>query len=174
MIEFIEHKDPGYASRTLTNAKEANLTIAFAADFKTGGEILTRNLVNAYGNKYLAVDIFKIDMVKLEENLRRLHIFDGYRLNIAGNGLYTLIDYLIAQEDIDKIVKEVLEDLFFIPDILSVQTGGQTGADEAGIKFAKDYNITIIKCIAPRGWLFRDINGNDIADEQLFKERFKS
>lgn len=39
MIQFQEHTETGYALRTWENARKADLTIAFALDFSTPGEI---------------------------------------------------------------------------------------------------------------------------------------
>ena len=51
-MKIIENKSSSYAPRTFANAKSADLTIAFAIDFGTAGEQLTKK---AAGQRYVAV-----------------------------------------------------------------------------------------------------------------------
>lgn len=46
MIKFIQHSSPKYPPRTYENAS-ADATIAFAFDFNTAGEKLTKDAVDA-------------------------------------------------------------------------------------------------------------------------------
>jgi hypothetical protein len=55
--------------------------------------------------------------------------------------------------------------------IESIRTGGQTGIDEAGAKAGINLSLPTT-ILAPKGWTFRDISGQDISNEQQFKARF--
>ncbi len=176
MIQFIEHNEPGYATRTIVNAKSADLTIAFAVDFKTPGEILTHKA--AYG-KYLAIDINDIipeSNFVLNKLLNILLERQPKVINFAGNGIYTLIEHGINQDRLDTIIEiVVLYMLKFTEDKkFSIRSGGQTGVDEAALKAGDKLGLKTI-CLAPKNWLFRDINGIDHArDENVFLARFGS
>ena len=56
--------------------------------------------------------------------------------------------------------------------ISEIRSGGQTGVDEAGIIAAQRLGIPS-SVHAPRGFVFRNKEGQDIRDERAFKERFK-
>ena len=100
---FIEDSSRNYGHRTWANAAWSDITLALATDFSSPGEITTRK---AAGDKYLSYP--------LSRNLKRLVTYDldgireargivrmirehscfkkeGIRLNIAGNGLVTLV-----------------------------------------------------------------------------------
>lgn len=174
MIKFIEHHEPSYANRTIANAKVADLTIAFAVDFKTPGEILTHKA--SYG-KYFPIVIenyinSKNDISSQVINDLVNYIFDRdiKVINIAGNGIYTL---KIEQSEIDDYIFKYLQPIlecFNIPFI--IRSGGQTGIDEAALKAGDKLGLDCI-CLAPKNWLFRDINGKDhMHDPEAFCARF--
>ncbi len=98
----------------------------------------------------------------------------GITLNIAGNGIYTMKGKY-SQKQIDDFTYDLLKAVIESPNlktkIISVRTGGQTGFDEAGAKAANKLGIPTI-ILAPKGWKFRNIFGEDIANETAFKERF--
>lgn len=172
MITFIEHEQTGYAMRTWDNARLSDLTVAIANDFSSAGEILTRKA--AYG-KYLGIefDLLLTDINKavhkvIMEMIRR----KAKSLNIAGNGIYSL-KHLCDQDFVDARLL-----LFFTILILNygkdfdIRSGGQTGLDEAALK-AGDFLNMPTTCLAPKHWMFRDINGRDIiGHEALFLKRF--
>ena len=56
--------------------------------------------------------------------------------------------------------------------IVSIRTGGQTGIDEAGAKAGIKLQLPTT-VLAPKGWTFRNIAGQDISNEQQFKSRFQ-
>ena len=118
------------------------------------------------------------------------------KLNIAGNGIYTLVqaNSEATQADVNNLVEEILKK--FIQEgitIAEIRSGGQTGIDEAGIIAAQRLGIKW-SVNAPNNWAFRvtkeifnsqykdsvskeeykeNANGTvDIMNEQLFKERF--
>ncbi len=175
MIQFIEWQVPGYKSRTIENAR-ADATIAIAIHFNTAGEICTRKAVEQMKKMYIQIDghsFLSQSQIRVAASALSNGLFKIKTLNIAGNGIYTFHKG-ITQEKLDKSMFQFLDTVFFLceykPEL--IRSGGQTGIDEAGLKAADKLGIRTL-CVAPKGWLFRDINGKDIADEKLFKARFK-
>lgn len=174
MIQFLEHSSKQYPPRTYENAS-ADATIAFAFDFNTAGEKLTRDAVIAQGKAYISIHpYFSSD--DITKTVYILNKVNAKSLNIAGNGLYTTAVKNVHQEDCDDMIHSFLHVLFARNQLKNnidlIRSGGQTGFDEAGLKAAERLNINNIICLAPKGWRFRDINGNEIYDEKLFKARF--
>lgn len=169
----------GYKERTIKNAS-ADATIAIAVDFNSAGEKLTKNSVIAQKKKYIPVDGKNLQVTENRVNI----IVDqlnsvpnslyGISLNIAGNGIYTMKG-IYTQQQIDDFTYNLLNAVLKSPrlsvKITSIRTGGQTGFDESGAKAGIRLGIPTT-VLAPKGWLFRDINGRDIANEQQFKARF--
>ena len=182
---IMEDSARNYGHRTWANAAWSDITLALATDFSSPGEITTRR---AAGDKYLRY--------QLTRNLKKLLIYhrdgerearmiarmirnhscykeDGIRLNIAGNGLVTLL-----MSGIDT--KTVATFLFMVfsackeegVKILEVRSGGQSGVDEAGIVAAQRSNL---KCsiLAPKGFRWRDKKGNEKEGNSAFAKRFK-
>jgi hypothetical protein len=170
MIKFIEHTEPGYAARTIANAKAADLTMAFAVDFETPGERLTKK---AAGKNYLPIPI-QSDLNISDEIWYEItdKVFDRFvnEINIAGNGIYSLP---FSQEQIDDYLFR------FIAGFLEIFTkdfkwrnGGQTGIDEASGKAVARWDMPVT-ILASKNWLFRDINGKDhMRDPDAFCSRF--
>lgn len=173
----------GYGYRTYKNAS-ADVTLAFAVDFSTAGERLTAKAVSAMGKLYIPMSIdawaddpgkMHWDIIDAARGIAGLGL-DSVAINVAGNGIYTMAKHGLSQEDIDHVIAVFMQALRQKLDsmgvkIRSIQSGGQTGVDEAGIKAAIEMNIPAM-VIAPKGWLFRNTKGKDMADEALFKERF--
>lgn len=177
MIVFEECKSYGYRKRTETNAS-ADITLAFATNFTTSGEVLTKNSCKNQGKNYIAIDannmiITEERINKLIEKINRINYNDPITINIAGNGLYTMKNKY-KQEECDKFVLNFLEKTIGKTKnpIRFIRSGGQSGFDESGLKASVRLGIPAL-CYAPKGWLFRDENGVDISSEKLFKERFK-
>lgn len=173
MILFLEHSSKQYPPRTYENAS-ADATLAFAFDFNTAGERLTRDAVSAQGKAYIPIDpIFSTSHV--DKAIYILNRVGATSLNIAGNGVYTTILKNCNQEDCDEIVFDFLNIILarreLKNNIVLIRSGGQTGFDEAGLKAAERLKIDST-CLFPKGWRFRDINGKEIYDEKLFKARF--
>jgi hypothetical protein len=174
-----EHASPGYRGRTMVNAS-ADVTIAFASDFNTAGEKLTRSSVLKQGKIYAPVRYlgqFAGDTA-VQSVVAALNSVGKERVcvNIAGNGIYTLKD-LGDQAAVDAYTMDFLTRVVRSPDlrvtIESVRSGGQTGFDESGIKAARalGFDTTVL---APNGWKFRDKSGSDISDETAFRARFQT
>lgn len=176
MITFQESTQTGYRQRTVDNAAGADATIAIAIDFNSAGERLTRNSVKLAKRLYLPININDLLLPEtIYYSSSKLLSISASTLNIAGNGIYTFSRYkATSQEMLDSLVTTFIRFLIEkLPQrITLIRSGGQTGIDEAGLKAAVKLDIPAL-CLAPKGWLFRDINGKDIADEKLFKARFK-
>lgn len=176
MIYFKECPIDGYKARTVENAS-ADATIAFAIDFYTAGEILTKKSVLEQGKIYIPIPYPQagistwVGLTVHELNKGKVEI-----LNIAGNGIYTMstLGKIVTQEEIDTFVYEFLEKIINHPKlenkITVIRSGGQTGFDEAGIKAAEKLGIDSL-VYAPKGWRFRGMDG-DISNEEQFKARF--
>ena len=183
-IDFQEDQSTGYKERTVKNAS-ADATIAFAYNFNSAGEKLTKKSVLEQNKKYIALNVPKktetsnIETANFKTQVKTivdaLNSVNAKTLNIAGNGIYTMKDAGWNQEEIDlmtyKILKEVIESPDLKNKIENIRTGGQTGFDEAGAKAGMRLGIPTT-ILAPKGWTFRNIEGKDISNEQQFKDRF--
>lgn len=181
-IIFQEDMSSGYASRTAKNAS-ADITFAFAIDFTTGGEVLTKKCVKEQNKIYVPVDAKNTEVTK-ERIDKIVNYINKYPLNkdvpitinIAGNGIYTLDKFGYNQKYVDEFTYEFFCAIINHPNFFAVQlirSGAQTGFDESGIKAAIKLNIPAL-CLAPKGWKFRNKFGQDIQDEKKFKQRFNN
>jgi len=177
MINFIQHKYNGYPPRTYSNAT-ADATIAFAFDFNTAGEKLTKSAVKKHGKLYIPIFLtkFEVDEFTEQKTAEQLSLHNVSSLNIAGNGLYSIYKKLGGREDYQEYADAFVH--IFISRILNlydgikqIRTGGQTGFDESGAKAGDSLQIPTT-VMAPKGWMFRNKEGIDIVDEKLFKSRF--
>jgi hypothetical protein len=184
-IVFKEEQSSGYKNRTIKNAS-ADATIAIAVDFETAGEKLTKSSVLNQNKLYLPVStgVFSSSneiTLMAEKIVSEIKKLDKKQisLNIAGNGIYSLKEtFSGGQESVDNFTLQLLTDVVnkLKENNISIsllRTGGQTGFDEAGAKAGYKLGIPTM-ILAPKGWIFRDINGKDISDENQFKARFKN
>ena len=196
-VTISEDTSSSYSNRTKLNAEQTDATIALAVNFNTTGEKATKE---AAGKKYVKalyggksqlktaetiVDNLKnqgLLQVDEEKSTEGHPVYKPISLNIAGNGLATLAHYYASQnkssEEVQKAVdNEVLGILQAMQSlgvqISKIQSGGQTGVDEAGIKAAQKLGIEA-SIIAPKGFKFRDASGIDHSNEKKFKERFSA
>ena len=134
-LSLIEHNAGTYGPRTWINAGESQATCAFAVDFETAGERLTRK---AAGVKYTHVDLKDgaLDAQHAVRAARTLYRFlnerDARVLNVAGNGIYTLSEHGISQARIDLFLTSVISKVHEYFKLSRILCGGQTGADLAG------------------------------------------
>jgi predicted NAD-dependent protein-ADP-ribosyltransferase YbiA (DUF1768 family) len=184
VIEFQEEPTSGYKNRTIKNAS-ADATIAFAYNFNSAGEKLTKSSVLEQNKKYIPLavptktetsDINKADITsQVNVIVDQLNSVNAKTLNIAGNGIYTMREAGWNQEEVDLMTYRILKGIVESPNlknkIESIRTGGQTGFDEAGAKAGIKLGIPTT-ILAPKGWKFRNISGQDISNEQQFKARF--
>ena len=173
-----ETVSPKYHDRTVMNAREADLTVAFAVDFSTAGEKLTRE---AAGDRYLAISLpatpeacRDADCIRDAALLlaRRTEGQGPVSLNIAGNGLDTLMKAGVSQEDADHFIAGVLGVAMSMGmSLAQVLSGGQSGIDESGVKAAVSYSQKV-RVTCPRGYLFRDGRGFPHWNRDSFLARF--
>jgi hypothetical protein len=123
------HSSTKYRARTEHNATSADLTVAWAEDFDSAGERLTKKLA---GDKYLATHL-STDPVQAARLLYKQCRDRGVRvLNIAGNGIYSLSDKGWSQGTLNFWVYQVLALVHKHYPLEMVISGGQTGVDFAG------------------------------------------
>lgn len=166
----------GYAQRTRENASAADLTIAFASDFSTAGERVT---AEAAKGKIIQIPVSARDCPPAEEIARDIICCMTEKeksrplvVNVAGNGISVLSSHGLDQDRINGIVRDVLKGLLDKDvSIRKIISGGQTGADEAGIAAAKALGIPA-EVHAPKGWMMRRGDNRDIFSEYEFKSRF--
>lgn len=178
MIEFYEDNSIKYSERTRKNIQYSTATVAFAVDYTTAGEKCTAKYAKELKKPFLQIQLTTQGNVKTGQNTTIYNFTELLKkqsivkLNIAGNDIYTLAKNKITQKQIDDVIKRYIAYLLKNNvNIQEIRSGGQTGADEAGLKAAASNEIRAI-CVAPQGWKFRDIHGKDISDEKLFKKRF--
>ena len=170
--KFTTSKTTSYAKRTRENAEWSDITLALATDFNTAGEKLTKN---AAGDKYVSSSLTdSIDRIvsNLLKQINRKGLpVKNIKLNVAGNGIYSLTNFG-NQDKVNNIVTKVIEGLQKAGITISeIRSGGQTGVDEAGIIAAQRLNIPS-SVHTTSNWKFRDSSGKDISDESSFKARF--
>lgn len=163
-----------YPSRTRENANWSDITIALAQDFNTAGEKLTKS---AAGNKYVSSILAaeSNDASEIVENLynqiKTKGKTDNLKINIAGNGIYSMKQNQSYYNDLMTQILMKLQDKGVT--ISEIRSGGQTGIDEAGIIAAQRLGIPN-EVHSTANFMFRDKSGKDISDEQAFKNRFSS
>lgn len=177
-----EHQHHGYASRTYENVRLADVTMRFAEDFTTFGEKATKNACKLHKKHLIDIPLdralsFRVDdlskpMIRLARYADKLSLC----INIAGNGIYRLS---CEQKQLDNHLTTFLTTLIsnfsllaFPYQDLTFRSGGQSGADEAGIKAAlmMGYEAEIL---APKGWIFRDKEHHEVHGKDAFCARFE-
>lgn len=179
----------GYSQRTRENANADGVlfTLAFATDYSTAGERCT---ARAAGDSLIPVDLplkekGGLDLSEKAVSAVVARILDEYLpdefikgepcgLNIAGNGIYTLNGSGVTQEQTDEFVTRVLAGLQRSGvEVTLLRSGGQTGADEAGVAAGMALGIPV-EVHAPKGYAFRGKDNRDVFDEVAFKTRFEN
>jgi hypothetical protein len=164
MVIVQQHKSATYPPRTYFNASSGDVTLALAVDLTTAGEKLTHR---AAGEKYIG---FQIDANSEPIDVARgLYKFMKKRnartLNIAGNGIYTLIKHGFTQEDINNFLCDVIEKVHQYWPIEKIFSGGQTGVDLAGAVVAQYLKIPALITL-PNGYIQRFEDNKDITQTQ--------
>lgn len=178
----------GYQQRTRENAQadDIDFTIAFAVNFDTYGEKATKKFSESW---YIGVDMpesggkgldlsAKAVRNAAESIISRLpEEFVGgepFGVNLAGNGLYTLAEHGVTQEQCDEFVTRVFAALRERGlAVRSLRSGGQTGVDESAAAVGEVLGIPVT-VHAPKGYLFRGADGKDRSGEEAFRQRFAS
>ena len=180
MINFIEDSCTNYQHRTFMNIESSQLTLIFVRDLSTAGEKCTLNYCKVcQKDPYIFIlnedgrlcSTYKEVLDNLSKYIQKNDIRS---INIAGNGIYTFNQDGITQERVNELVYNVLH--YLIENgckIEKVRSGGQTGADEAGLVAGEKLGLETTS-LCPKGWRFRTANGEDIRDEKAYKARFKN
>lgn len=165
-----DYKSAQYTPRTYYNARVANLTVAFAVNFNTAGEKCTHNAAST--TSYLAIPL-AMEKIEAARSLYRKvkDIPDCKTLNIAGNGIYTLVKARWTQEDVNQYVYDVLKQVHIHHCFEKIVSGGQTGVDIAGIVAAVAIGIPAIATL-PKGFIQRHEDGVDKQySEEIVREQ---
>lgn len=157
MLNILEHQSRSYVPRTFHNAVTSDLTIAVAVNYYTGGEKLTHK---AAADKFLALP-FHDEMVA---NARKLFIECRRRnvkvLNVAGNGIATYHKAGVTRAQVNQYIYDILALVHHSWPLEKIISGGQTGADIAGIIAAYRLGIPA-EATLPGGYRQRDEDGED-------------
>lgn len=157
LLTLLEDTASSYAPRTKANARAADLTVAFALDFTTGGEVLTHKVA---GQRYVAIHLGAPIDASAATLAAALRAHGAQSLNVAGNGIYRLAQHGWDQSTVDQWVHAVLDATIAMQPFQSVRSGGQTGADLAGGIAALALGLPTT-LLFPKGFLQRDADGRD-------------
>lgn len=156
-----EHPSASYAPRTHANAA-ADATWAYAVDFTTAGEVLT---AKAAGDRILQTKVGTPAEECSKQLVAHLRKLKARSLNIAGNGLYTLITNFPGkpeqlQQKLDAFVLKVLTAVHTEYPLQQIRSGGQTGVDEAGAKAGIALGVPTL-VLMPKGYRIRNAMASD-------------
>jgi hypothetical protein len=172
-IEFIESDSTNYEVRTRINASQSDFTIAYAANHNSWGEQATqREVANAKREIYKFGVTFGNDVERANRLATLVERYNGQEveINIAGNG-----EYQKGMPSTQLLTEEIAKDLAFLQKkgvgIIAIRSGGQTGADEAGVKAAVQLGIPA-KVVAPKTWKFRTGSAGGAKTDRTGKEAF--
>ncbi|QDP46414.1 MAG: hypothetical protein GOVbin1709_76 [Prokaryotic dsDNA virus sp.] len=183
---FKIHSKSGYAARTAENTKShATIDFSFDPNVGSGGVRGTTKInVDRFKREYIGIRLESDGTIQITDELVKDIVNQlnnankgkgAVTVNIAGHGIAKMAKQGATQKQLDDSVYKLVKQILAHPDLknknIKINTGGQTGFDEAGTKAAMRLGIenTIL---APRGWMFRDKENNDISDEHEFKARF--
>lgn len=162
-LQLVAHAEYSYVPRTTENAKGADVTVAFAVDFNTAGERLTKREA---GVRYVGITYGIDPAVAAASLLKFLVERKGSSLNVAGNGIYTFAENLklsevLAQAQANQWVFDVLSRVVAKIPLVSLRSGGQTGIDQAGLVAAVALGIPAIG-LYPKSFRRRNAKGEEI------------
>lgn len=151
-LRILEDKSSSYGPRTYVNARSANLTVAFAEDFRTKGEILTHK---AAGDAYLALPLKGDWLAGARLLYSAVRASRGRILNVAGNGIHTLSKHGWVQSGVNAWVFATLAKVHEHLPFERIVCGGQTGVDlagaVAGVRLGIETVVTMPKGCRQRG-----------------------
>lgn len=156
-LTCIEHKSESYAPRTYHNASQG-VTLAIATDFTTAGEKLTHK---AAKGKIVQIPYGEDTVIAARKLYVMLKKYECKTLNVAGNGIYTLIKKGVDQEIINQYVYNIVSLVHKHWPLDKIVSGGQTGVDTAGLVTGCALDIETIGTW-PKGFLIRSVEGKDI------------
>lgn len=157
-LEIVAHKSASYAPRTFHNARSADLTVAFAVDFSTRGEALTRRA--AGDGRYISLSLAGDPRAGARALYALCRSINCKTLNVAGNSIRTLNLHGWSQEQCNNYIYDVLRLVCTHWQIQLIVSGGQTGADLAGGVAGVALDIPV-RMTLPAGLLQRPENGPD-------------
>lgn len=161
MINIREHSSSSYAPRTWHNAAQG-VTLAIAVDFSTAGEKLTTKASQKNGIVHVDALNFAENWLIASRDLYTLLRDQNLRVvNVAGNGIYTYARRSFTQEGVNSMVRMILDQVNQHWKLDHVVSGGQTGADLAGLIAAAQLDI---ECTGmwPKGYKMRFEDGIDV------------
>lgn len=170
-LTLLEHKSSSYAPRTYYNASQG-VTLAVAIDHNTAGERCTQK---AAGNKILKVQWEQYDVIGKANNLAALmEVNSTHTINVAGNGIYTFNAHGVKQVDINQAVYDLLKACQEYRAIHKIVSGGQSGADIAGLVAGFVLGIPA-EAMYPKGYKmrFKDMKDVDNDPEQIINWIYK-
>lgn len=160
MINIREHTSSSYGPRTWHNAAQG-VTLAVAVDFSTAGEKLTTKAAQKNGIVHLDARLFKGCWIQAARELyKKLKDSNCRVVNIAGNGIYTYSKWGFDQQDVNSMVEVVLKQVHQYLKLDHIVSGGQTGADLAGLVAAAKLDIDCTG-MWPKGYKMRFKDGID-------------
>ena len=168
-LELNEHSSSNYQHRTNYNATVADLTVAFAVDFETAGEKLTKKVSKDKYLRFLISDTGE-HPIHIAAKIKQWCVNKNVKtINIAGNGLYTLSQHNWTQEKTNIFIYSVLKALKNSM-ITKIVSGGQTGVDYAGI--VAGYSLGYDVCgTFPKRFRQRDQYGIDFTQTEIEVKR---
>lgn len=160
MINLREHSSSSYAPRTWHNAAQG-VTLALAVDFNTAGEKLTTKAAEKMGIVHCDANDFAKGWLHAARSLYfKLKEADCRVVNVAGNGIYTYAKHGFTQQGVNHMVHIILNQVHEHWKLDHVVSGGQTGADLAGLIAAAHLDIDCTG-MWPKGYKMRFENGVD-------------
>lgn len=169
-LTLLEDASSSYAPRTKVNASSADLTVAFATDFTTAGERLTRRVA---GVQFVAIDLSWPHLISARYLFQAMRRHQCKTLNIAGNGMYTLVQAGWTEAALDAHLMDIIGKCHEHWPLQAIRSGGQTGVDEAGLVVACALGIDATG-LYPKGFKQRTIDGHDVSvDVNTLHQRIK-
>jgi hypothetical protein len=129
-VDMREHASPSYVPRTKENARSGDVTLAVAIDYDSAGERLTKT---SAGDGYIAIPYGTAVTEALPGLVRFLRHRRARVINVAGNGIYTFSQKSITQDQVNLYLYQLLKEATAAHSVERIRSGGQTGADWAGL-----------------------------------------
>ncbi len=120
---------------------------------------------------YDEVFVNKLGSDSMQFQYRMLPKTSRFIANIAGNGLAGRPQDQIYYDQLIESYFDIYLSMDRLYNPYVFRSGMQTGADEAGLKYAIKNNINAVG-LSPKGWMFRGKNGADVYNENESKKRF--
>jgi hypothetical protein len=158
MLHIVEHTSRDYKPRTLHNAATGHVTVAFAVDFTTRGEVLTHDA--AGDEKYIGIPLDTDPVVAARALWMKMRRAEGRVLNVAGNGIKTLAKHGWTQARVNAYIYAVLAKVHEFLPFEKIVSGGQTGGDIAGGIAGVMLDVETVMTF-PKGLRQRDETGPD-------------